>query len=40
LNEIEDKHKSSDPDEPERSPEFEISIVDPNLIKNWEKEER
>ena len=34
LTEVKDKLVTDDPDEPVRSPEFEISIVDPNLIKD------
>ena len=40
LTQCEDKLATSDPDEPLRSPEFELSVVDPNMIKEWEKQER
>jgi len=40
LEKVEDKMATSDPDEPERTPEFVMSIVDPNIIKSWEKKER
>ena len=40
LTEVKDKLVTDDPDEPVRSPEFEISIVDPNLIKDQERKDR